>query len=63
MANEEFVNVRPMAKELHVSPAALYQAIAKGHLPHYRIGRRVLLKRTEVLEALKITPNGKGGTR
>ena len=35
---EEFTSVRPLAKELKVSPAALYQAIAKNKLPHYRLG-------------------------
>jgi len=56
---EEFTSVRPLAKELKVSPAALYQAIAKNKLPHYRLGRRILVKEAEVVEAMKSPANGK----
>ncbi len=55
----EYVDVRPLAKELNLSPAVLYDGIKKKKFPHYRLGRRVWLHRTELLAALKVMPKGR----
>lgn len=45
----EYMTVREAAKEKGTSETALYQAIRLKNLPHYRIGRQILVRQSDII--------------
>lgn len=50
------ITVREYSRFIGVSPDCCYEAISRGELRVLRIGKRILIPTTPVLEALGIAP-------
>ena len=50
--------VRELSKRLGVGKVGLYEAIARGEVPHIRIGRRIVLPREAIDRWLACTDAG-----
>lgn len=55
-ANEEFITSQEAAKLLKISIPTLRKYTQDGIIPHYRIGRRLLYMKHEVIAAINSTP-------
>ena len=49
----DFLNLREVAAVLRVAPVSIYRLIAKRALPVYRTCRKVLFKKSDVLDYLE----------
>lgn len=56
-----FLTRNQVAELLNISVVTLFRYQKEGLIPYRRVGRRILFSKTEVLEAIKITPKKKGG--
>jgi len=54
------LTVEEASRLLGISRGLAYELIARGELPHLRLGRRIVIPRT-ALEALLNHTNGEGG--
>ena len=45
-----WLDVKELSVELKIKETTIYYLIAKGAIPHYRIGKLVRFKRTEITE-------------
>jgi excisionase family DNA binding protein len=56
-----FLTRAQVADLLQISLVTLHRYQKDGNLPYKKLGRRILFSKSEVLEAIKITPKKKGG--
>ena len=56
-----FLTRTQVAELLSISIVTLHRYQKEGLIPYRRVGRRILFSKSEVLEAIKITPKKKGG--
>ena len=50
----KLVSVKEALQCLPISRECLYRAVERNLIPHYRLGRKVMLNLSEVLEGLRI---------
>ena len=56
--NEDMMTVETLSEFLHCSPATIFNHRKKGWLPQpYQVGRKVVWKKSEVVEFLKTPVN------
>lgn len=53
---QKLMKARDLSKHLSIPIQMIYRRTRDGTLPHYRIGRSVRYKVSEVEEALKVKP-------
>lgn len=51
------INVQQAGELLGISTRSAYRAAAKGELPAFRVGRRLLVPTARVLDLLGLTPD------
>ncbi len=52
-AKDQFELVSTLADEWRLTPQAIYQWIAQGRIPAYKLGRRTLIKRSDAQRFLE----------
>lgn len=52
----EYLNIAEAATLIGRTPTAIYRMVARRQIPHRKYGRRLLLKRTELLGVLDALP-------
>jgi excisionase family DNA binding protein len=57
------LTVEQAGELLGISPRSAYRAVAAGHLPVIRLGRRLLVPTTHLERMLSITPEARRGDR
>ena len=60
---EPFVSVEALAEILGVPPSWIYERTSTGRIPHYRIGRYVRFRVSEVERWLATQPGARRGVR
>lgn len=45
---DEFLDIKELSHYLKIKISTLYAKVAKGEIPHYKIGRLVRFKKTEI---------------
>lgn len=50
---EQYLNIKSMAKMLDTTEAAIRQRVKRGTLPYYKLGKRILFSRSEVIASMR----------
>ena len=57
MENEPLITRDEVCELLKISRVSIWRYTKEGKIPHYKIGRRLLFKRSEVLKSMFIDKN------
>ncbi len=47
---QQFVDIRELSRLIHISVSTLNRLITDGKIPSYKVGKKRLFKKTEMLE-------------
>lgn len=61
-ANLDFLNLQEVAKILRVAPISIHRMIARQAIPVYRMCRKLLFKKQDILDCLEKSKNGNSNT-